>query len=126
MSGAVEEGAKVVGGFMEALKREPLSLALVVMNLALLAFFYVLLTRVADQREREIGLLYADKKEVRELLAQCVVPDRRTELPALNIWPPPPRTWPTDVKPSGGSRLKDQAPSDGVPQNGETSGPPNP
>ena len=39
-----------------------------------LAFFYFLLTTVAAQREREIGLLYADKKEVRELLARCVVP----------------------------------------------------
>jgi hypothetical protein len=85
MAGAVEEGAKVAAGFMDALKREPLSLALVVMNMALLAFFYVLLTRVADQREREINLLYADKKEVRELLSKCVVPERRTEKPNASI-----------------------------------------
>ena len=56
---------------MENLKREPLSLALVAMNLCLLLFFYVILVRVADQRKEEIGLLYADKKEVRELLARC-------------------------------------------------------
>ena len=74
MAGAVEEGAKLAGGFMDALKREPLSLALVVMNLAMLLFFYFLLTTVASQREREIQLLYTDKKEVRELLAKCVVP----------------------------------------------------
>lgn len=79
MGGAVEEGAKLAGGFLDALKREPLSLALVVMNLCLLVFFYVILTRVADQRKDEIGLLYADKKEVRELLAKCVVPERRSE-----------------------------------------------
>ena len=74
MSGAVEETAKLAGGFMDALKREPLSLALVVMNLCLLVFFYVILVRVADQRKEEIGLLYADKKDVRNLLAKCVVP----------------------------------------------------
>jgi hypothetical protein len=74
--GAAEEAGKVAGGFVDALKREPLSLALVLMNLALLAFFYVLLTAVASQREREIGLLYADKKEVREMLARCVVPGK--------------------------------------------------
>jgi hypothetical protein len=78
--GAIEEGGKLAGGFMDALKREPLSLALVVMNLCLLAFFYVLLTTIAGQREREIALLYADKKEVRELLAKCVVPDRTRNL----------------------------------------------
>jgi hypothetical protein len=83
--GAVEEGAKLTGSFFEALKREPLSLALVVMNMALLLFFYVLLTRVADQREREVNLLYEDKKEVRELLAKCVVPERRTELSPISI-----------------------------------------
>ena len=83
--GAVEEGAKLAGGFLDLLKREPLSLALVVMNLCLLLFFYVLLIRVADQREREVNLLYEDKKEVRELLAKCVVPERRTELSPISI-----------------------------------------
>lgn len=90
--GAVEESAKLAGGFMEALKREPLSLALVVMNLSLLGFFWLILNAVAAQREREINLLYEDKKEVRELIAKCVVPprDQRTNyspvyLPDISI-----------------------------------------
>lgn len=83
--GLTEEGGKAVGSFMDAMKREPLSLALVAMNLALLGFFYVLLTSVAAQREREIGLLYADKKEVRELLAKCVVPGRETSNPQRSL-----------------------------------------
>lgn len=92
MAGAVEEGAKVAGGFIDALKREPLSLALVVMNLAMLLFFYFLLTTVAGQREREINLLYADKKEVRELLARCVVPDRPDRRGELEALPPKPHS----------------------------------
>jgi hypothetical protein len=79
MGGAVEEGAKLAGGFMDALKREPLSLALVAMNLSLLGFFWLILNAVAAQREREVNLLYEDKKEVRELIAKCVVPERRTD-----------------------------------------------
>ena len=75
----IEQGGKVATGFIDALKKEPLSLALVLMNVALLVFFYVLLTTVSKQREHEIGLLYADKKEVREMLSKCVVPDRRSE-----------------------------------------------
>jgi hypothetical protein len=74
MTGPIEGGVAVATGFMDSLKNQPLSLALVVMNLCLLLFFYVILTRVADQRKDEIALLYADKKEVRELLARCVVP----------------------------------------------------
>jgi hypothetical protein len=74
--GITEEGVKAVGGFIGAFKNEPLSLALITMNICLLVFFYFMLTKVADQREREIALLYSDKKEVRELLAQCVVPPK--------------------------------------------------
>lgn len=80
MVGPVEGGVQVATSFVDSLKSQPLSLALVAMNMALLAFFYVLLTAVSAQREREIGLLYADKKEVRELLAQCVVPGRGTSM----------------------------------------------
>lgn len=90
--GAVEEVGKATGSFIDALKREPLSLALVAMNLSLLGFFWLILNAVAAQREREINLLYEDKKEVRELIAKCIVPERtelqnRAGLP-LNLWPP--------------------------------------
>jgi hypothetical protein len=91
MTGVTEVVGQATGSFMDSMKREPLSLALVLMNLCLLLFFYVILVRVADQRKEEIGLLYADKKEVRELLAKCVVPERRTEADGLPIpiGPPP-------------------------------------
>ena len=89
--GAVEEVAQASNAFMRIMQKEPLSLALVVMNLCLLLFFYVLLTAVAAQREREIGLLYADKKEVREMLAKCVVPNR-TNLSTWQLLTLPPTT----------------------------------
>lgn len=123
MTGAVEGGVQVATGFMDALKREPLSLALVLMNMALLLFFYVILVRVADQRKEEIGLLYADKKEVRELLSQCIVPDkddrRRGTLqhllplsgvPHVANWPPyPPLSTPGPSPASGESEPPDEA-----------------
>lgn len=96
MTGAVEEAGKATASFIDALKREPLSLALVLMNLALLGFFYVLLTRVADQREREVKLLYEDKKTVNELLSKCVVPERRTD---LYEWPVSPVTSLPELRP---------------------------
>lgn len=97
--GAVESGEKVVTGFFGIMAREPLSLALVVMNICLLGFFYILLTTVSAQREREINLLYADKKEVRELLAKCVVPDRRADYDDDDIVPLP-RPRPSELGPS--------------------------
>jgi di/tricarboxylate transporter len=77
--GPVEEGAKLAGSFIESMKREPLSLALVLMNVCLLLFFYFLLKTVADQREREVGMLYADHREVRDLLARCIVPGKLSD-----------------------------------------------
>lgn len=92
--GVTEEAGRVTMGFMDALKREPLSLALVVMNLCLLVFFYLLLTTIATQREREVGLLYADKKEVREMLAKCIVPQEWKKMsyvtPLSLLLPPSP------------------------------------
>jgi hypothetical protein len=100
---AMQEIGKATGSFFDIMKREPLSLALVLMNLCLLFFFYVILNRVADQRKDEISLLYADKKEVRELLAKCIVPDRRTEseLPMMKGYFELPKAQVTDPdKPS--------------------------
>lgn len=74
MTGAVEEVGKAAGGIIDSLKSQPLSLALVIMNLALLGFFYFLLTTLAGQRERAMTQLYEDNKTVRDLLSRCIVP----------------------------------------------------
>jgi hypothetical protein len=74
--GVIEEGAAVTKTFMDVLKNEPISLALVVMNVALLIIFYFILMAVSQTREREINLLFSEQKDVRELLARCVVPPR--------------------------------------------------
>lgn len=78
--GPVGEGVRIVGGVVDALKREPLSLALVLMNVCLLAFFYVIMTTVAEQRKREVDLMYKDQEKIREVLSHCIVPDRRGEM----------------------------------------------
>jgi len=89
--GAVEEVGKATGSFIDSLKREPLSLALVLMNLALLGFFWLILNAIAAQREREVNLLYEDKKEVRELISKCVVPERRTDAELIPLPLPRPQ-----------------------------------
>jgi hypothetical protein len=72
--GVSEEAGKVTIGFMDVFRKEPLGLALVLMNMCLLGFFYMILSIVAAQRASEIAMLYADKKAVAELLSKCVVP----------------------------------------------------
>ncbi len=74
--GPTEEGIKVAGSFVDALKREPLSLALVLMNMCLLVFSWFILSSVAKQNETEFQLLYADKTQVENLLSRCIVPSK--------------------------------------------------
>jgi cob(I)alamin adenosyltransferase len=86
--GTVEEGSKAIGGVIESLKAQPLSLALVVMNLALLALFFYIAQKTSETRKREMDAVYAEQKEVREMLVRdnrevremlthCVLPTQR-------------------------------------------------
>ena len=74
--GPVEEVGKATGVFMGIMKDQPLSLALVVMNLSLLVLFWIILDKVSHNRANEIALLHNEQKEVREMLAKCIVPGR--------------------------------------------------
>jgi hypothetical protein len=65
MTGPIELGKD----FIDAMKTQPLSLALCAMNLALCALFYFILSTVAEQRRREVQLFYDEAKSVREMLA---------------------------------------------------------
>ena len=84
MTGPVEEVGKVANSFIDSLKSEPLSLALVFMNIVLLGFFWFILSTLSSQRQREIDMLYADHREVRDLLARCIVPGK-VELSPLDL-----------------------------------------
>jgi hypothetical protein len=72
--GPLEEAGKAAGSVIDAMKTQPLALALVIMNCALLGLFFFVTSTVAKQREREITMLYAEHKEVRELLSRCTAP----------------------------------------------------
>ena len=88
MTGVVEEAGATVRSAITALKHEwPLSIALCIMNMALLAFFYIILSAVASQRKEEVALIYKDHEAVRDLLSRCVVPERRTELGKIDATP---------------------------------------
>jgi hypothetical protein len=74
--GAVEEVGKATGAFMTIMKDQPLSLALAVMNVALLLLFWIILDKIDESRTSQLRLMYDEHKEVRELLAKCVVPPK--------------------------------------------------
>jgi uncharacterized protein (DUF2062 family) len=62
-----EEGGKVAAGFIDALKTQPLALALVICNVLLLALFaYVI--RVADRNRDQLMEM---QRETQKMLYRC-------------------------------------------------------
>ena len=60
--------------FIESLKGQPLSLALVVMNLGLLGYLYYSGIEAIKERRQEMELLYQNRSEMAQLLARCNFP----------------------------------------------------
>lgn len=58
-------------GVVDALKGQPLVLALVVMNLGLLGFLYYTGIVAHDERQAQMQMMYANRSEMAKLLAQC-------------------------------------------------------
>jgi dsDNA-specific endonuclease/ATPase MutS2 len=63
---AIQEGGRVASGIVDSLKTQPLSLALVVMNLALLAILYYAISVSVATRKHEFELMLGSQKEMRE------------------------------------------------------------
>lgn len=75
MSKIVEETGKQVGSFIEVMKAQPLSLALVVMNLLLLIFLFYGSSTTLSQRRDTVDLIVTWQRETDKLMAQCVSKD---------------------------------------------------
>ena len=68
-----EQGGRAANTFMEAMKSQPLALALCVMNVLLLGFLYYTGVVAHNERHRETELLYENRKFVGDLLARCTL-----------------------------------------------------
>jgi hypothetical protein len=66
--GAIEEGAKVAGGFIEALKGQPAVLALSVANMALLVFIFYALHLSAKYRETLVSQVLANSQSINDIV----------------------------------------------------------
>ena len=78
MTGVTEGGVQVAKGFMDSLKDQPLSLALVVMNFALIGYVYYESREFNRLRETNVRLFVEQQGKVNELLSKCLVPQAPT------------------------------------------------
>jgi len=67
-----EEVARQVGSFMDILRGQPLSLALVVMNFALVAFLFYSNSQVLEQRQSALTQIVDWQQRTDSLMASCV------------------------------------------------------
>jgi hypothetical protein len=72
---SLQEGAKAANTFFDAMRSQPLALALVVMNFALIGYLYYEGANQNAERKAERELLYQNRREVAVLLARCKWPD---------------------------------------------------
>lgn len=74
--GLGEEAGQTARSFIDALKQQPATLALIVANIAMLVFLFYALAKAAEFRESLLKNQFDYQKHVTELLAKCIVPDR--------------------------------------------------
>jgi uncharacterized membrane protein len=79
-SGPAEEVGKAANTFMDVMKSQPLSLALVVMNILLLILLYYIAQASKDTRRQEFDVLVSQQKEMSQLLFKCVPAEILKEL----------------------------------------------
>ena len=70
--GVTEEAGKAVGGVVTAIGTQPMALALVVMNLLLLAYLFYVQSSSNKQRQETVGLIVHQQQDTEKLLANCV------------------------------------------------------
>jgi hypothetical protein len=74
MSGVAEGGVQVAKGFMDSLKDQPLSLALCVMNFALIGYVFYESKQFNALRETNVRIFVEQQSKVNDLLSKCIVP----------------------------------------------------
>ena len=67
-----EEASKQVGNFMEIMKSQPLSLALVVMNVLVVAYLFYSGAQQLEQRATAMQMIVEWSKETDKILGSCV------------------------------------------------------
>lgn len=64
---------KSIGGFFDVMRSQPLSLALVVMNLALLGMLW----SISSKSDTQLQMIFNHQDKVQTLLSKCIIPDSK-------------------------------------------------
>jgi hypothetical protein len=101
--GILEEAAKSATGVIDAMRSQPLALAMGLMNIALLLFLFYYLSRITSRTEVTVNALFAaqdklytqwsgiikDTNDLTEKTMHCILPDDALKLMQLGRSPAP-------------------------------------
>jgi len=73
--GIIEETGQTARSFIEALKTQPATLAMIVANVVMLVFLFYALERGAKFRDDLLKSQFEYQREMSVLLSKCVVPN---------------------------------------------------
>lgn len=92
MAGVSEEAGSTARSFVAAMGSNPVMLGMVVIVLAMIGLLWVVLRFAQEARKTEFELIFTAQKEVQQILASCVVPNR-TGAPSWLPLGNPPVDW---------------------------------
>ena len=72
--GVTEETGKVVGGFVDALRSQPVLLVQSLIIGGVVFILYAQGSKAFDERKELLQSIFESQKNVREILSQCIVP----------------------------------------------------
>jgi hypothetical protein len=72
--GVTEEVGQTTRSFIDALKSQPATLALILANGAMLVFMFYALNKAGQFRDNLLTQQFTYQREVSQLLARCVIP----------------------------------------------------
>jgi hypothetical protein len=109
--GVLESGVKAVGGVVDAMRSQPLAIALVIMNLGLMLFLFYYMSRITSRTEHTVNSLFTandklynqwgavikDQVTLTEKTMHCILPEDAIKL--LNSAPIQRPAAPQDLTP---------------------------
>lgn len=78
--GVVEETGKVASGVVDALRNQPMTLAIIVLNAIIILGIYFAVVDERRSKNEIIKQLISNADKAQDLLAKCIIPQSRAEL----------------------------------------------
>jgi hypothetical protein len=75
--GVTEEVGGAARTFISSMASQPVMLGMVILMLAMIGLFWYTFRFAGEARKTEFEMIFSQQKEVMDILAKCIVPERK-------------------------------------------------